>query len=92
MKKRDHIAIISSYSEGESYGLLGPQIAVYEFERDILPPNSTPLVIHHASVLGDWIRKVEMQEQIHYRRYGSIIGWWNQGRDEYPSGAQCSRT
>jgi hypothetical protein len=67
-------------------------IDIYGLEGDILPPNSTPLIIHHASALGDWIRKIEMQEEVRYRRYGSIIGWWNQEQDAYPSGAQYSQT
>jgi len=51
-------------------------IAMYGLERDILPPHSTPLIIHHACALGDWIREVEVREGIQYKRHGSIIGWW----------------
>jgi len=51
-------------------------ISIYGLERDILPPHSTPLIIHHACALGDWIREVEEREGIQYRRHGSIIGWW----------------
>jgi len=43
---------------------------------DILPSHSTPLIIHHASGLADWIRKIEKTERIQFRRYGTIIGWW----------------
>ncbi len=52
-------------------------ISIYGLSRDILPSHSTPLIIHHASSLGDWIREVERREDIHYKRYGSIIGWWD---------------
>lgn len=47
--------------------------------RDILPAHSTPLIIHHASRLGDWIREIETRENIRFQRYGSIIGWWQIG-------------
>lgn len=53
-------------------------IAIYGLDRDILPPHSTPLIIHHASTLGDWIREVEKREGVHYKREGSVIGWWNE--------------
>ncbi len=43
---------------------------------DLLPDHSTPLIIHHASGLGDWIREVEGSEGVEFKRYGSIIGWW----------------
>jgi hypothetical protein len=56
-------------------------IALYGLANDILPPHSTPLIIHHASSLGDWVRAVETQEGIQYKRYGSIIGWWDDDRN-----------
>ncbi|MGD8227055.1 MAG: hypothetical protein PVH82_12265 [Desulfobacteraceae bacterium] len=46
---------------------------------DILPHHSTPLIIHHASRLGDWIREIERRERIQFRRHGSIIEWWRVG-------------
>jgi hypothetical protein len=52
-------------------------IAVYGLERDILPPHSTPLIIHHACALADWTREVEKREGIIYKRHGTIIGWWD---------------
>ena len=51
-------------------------IGIYALHNDILPRHSTPLVIHHASFLGDWIREIEVREGIRFRRYGSVIGWW----------------
>jgi len=51
-------------------------IYLYGLQDDILPPHSTPLIIHHASALGDWIREIERREGLWFKRYGSIIGWW----------------
>jgi hypothetical protein len=67
-------------------------IAIYGLETDILPPNSTPLIIHHASALGDWIREVEKEEGFHYKRFGSIIGWWDEKQDACPNAQQYSQT
>jgi hypothetical protein len=65
----------------ESFANTHKVIGLYGLTNDILPPNSTPLIIHHASSLGDWIRGVEVQEGLQYKRYGSIIGWWDEGRN-----------
>jgi hypothetical protein len=46
---------------------------------DILPEHSTPLIIHHASRLGDWIREIENREGVQFGRRGSIIEWWRVG-------------
>lgn len=51
-------------------------IALYGLQNDILPPHSTPLIIHHASALGDWIREIEKREHLKFRRHGSILAWW----------------
>jgi len=51
-------------------------IAMYQLSLDILPYHSTPLIIHHASGLGDWIRRIEEKEKIEFQRVGSTIGWW----------------
>jgi len=51
-------------------------IYLYGLQNDILPPHSTPLIIHHASGLGHWIREIERREGVGFKRYGSIIGWW----------------
>ncbi|RLB24990.1 MAG: hypothetical protein DRG73_03035 [Deltaproteobacteria bacterium] len=37
-----------------------------------------PLIIHHASGLGNWIREIETREGVQFKRYGSIIGWWHE--------------
>ncbi len=46
---------------------------------DILPDHSIPLIIHHASRLGDWIREIEKREGVQFSRRGSIIEWWKVG-------------
>ena len=80
-----------SSREGANHGLIHPTawdteetaaeiqktIFLYGLQNDILPPHSTPLVIHHASALGDWIREIENREQIWFKRYGTVIGWWD---------------
>ena len=54
-------------------------LGAYALPSDILPSHSTPLIIHHASGLGDWTREVERKEKVLYKRLGSIIGWWQEG-------------
>ena len=53
-------------------------IDLYALAADILPDHSTPLIIHHASALGDWIREIERKEGVSFKRYDSIIGWWEE--------------
>ena len=60
----------------ESEEKIGKVIKEHALDKDILPPHSTPLIIHHASYLGDWIRAVEARENISFKRYVSTIGWW----------------
>ena len=81
-------------SEGAIHGFIHPTpwdtkgteatiqkaIALYGLQNDILPPHSTPLIIHHASGLGQWIREIESREKICFRRLGSIIAWWEPPR------------
>jgi len=43
---------------------------------DIIPDHSIPLIIHHASLLGDWIRHIEESEGKTFKRLGTIIEWW----------------
>jgi hypothetical protein len=54
--------------------------SLYALPPDIIPENSIPLIIHHASGLGDWIREVEIREGVRFKRYGSIIGWWQESK------------
>lgn len=50
----------------------------YALFRDVLPEHSIPLIIHHASALGDWIREIERRETLRFERYVSVIGWWEE--------------
>jgi hypothetical protein len=54
-------------------------ISLYGLLNDILPDRSIPLIIHHASPLGDWIRVIEKREEIQFKRDASIIAWWQIG-------------
>lgn len=76
--------------EGANHGFIHPtpwdtpeisreinhNIAMYQLAMDILPVHSTPLIIHHASGLGDWIRQIETRENVFYERVGTTIAWW----------------
>jgi hypothetical protein len=80
-------------SEGAIHGFIHPTpwdteassaniqrvLSLHTLPPDILPEHSIPLIIHHASGLGDWIREVERREGVQFKRYGSIIGWWKEG-------------
>jgi hypothetical protein len=80
-------------SEGSVHGFIHPTpwdtpdtetnnkrtISLYGLEKDILPGHSVPLIIHHASALGDWMREVERVEAIEFKRDASIIAWWETG-------------
>jgi hypothetical protein len=62
----------------ETAAHIGKAIEMYRLASDILPNRSVPLIIHHASSLGEWIREVETREQVRFERYGSVIGWWEE--------------
>jgi len=78
-------------SEGAIHGFIHPTpwdteassantqrvLSLHTLPPDILPEHSIPLIIHHASGLGYWIREVEQREGVQFKRYGSIIGWWH---------------
>jgi hypothetical protein len=77
--------------EGANHGFIRPtpwddsemlqeidrNIFLHRFFEDILPEHSTPLIIHHASYLGDWIRQIESTTGITFSRGGTWIEWWN---------------
>lgn len=60
----------------ESAATVQKTLYLYALPNDILPPHSTPLIVHHASGLADWAREIEHREGIRFKRYGSVIGWW----------------
>ncbi len=78
--------------EGANHGFIHPtpwddsetisennrNIAMYRLFDDILPPHSVPLIIHHASYLGDWIREIESRLEVAFKRDGTWIEWWSQ--------------
>lgn len=53
-------------------------IAMYRLFDDILPPHSIPLIIHHSSYLGDWVRQIESALPVAFKRDGTWIEWWSQ--------------
>jgi hypothetical protein len=77
--------------EGANHGFIRPtpwddsetmlemdrNIFLYRFFEDILPEHSTPLIIHHASYLGNWIRQIESVTGVTFSRDGTWIEWWN---------------
>ncbi|MEE4262591.1 MAG: hypothetical protein V2I56_07850 [Desulfobacteraceae bacterium] len=68
------------WDTGETTASIQKNIALYGLQNDILPPHSTPLIIHHASGLGQWIREIERREKLCFKRLGSIIAWWEAPR------------
>jgi len=77
--------------EGANHGFIRPtpwddsetlqetdrNIFLHRLFEDILPEHSTPLIMHHASYLGDWIRQIESATGITFGRSGTWIEWWN---------------
>jgi hypothetical protein len=77
--------------EGANHGFIRPtpwddsetmqetdrNIFLHRFFEDILPDHSTPLIMHHGSYLGDWIRQIESATEITFNREGTWIEWWN---------------
>jgi len=68
------------WDTGETSANIQRVLSQYTLPPDILPEHSIPLIVHHASGLGDWIREVERREGVQFKRYGSIIGWWQEGK------------
>ena len=65
------------WDDSETMLELDRNIFLHRFFEDILPEHSTPLIIHHASYLGDWIRQIELTTGITFSREGTWIEWWN---------------
>ena len=91
LKSRYGHALLYRRDEGANHGFIRPtpwddgetmqetdrNIFLHRFFEDILPEHSTPLIIHHASYLGDWIRQIESATGISFSREGTWIEWWN---------------
>ena len=65
------------WDDSETVMEVDRNIFLHRFFDDILPEHSTPLIIHHASYLGDWIRQIESTTGITFSREGTWIEWWN---------------
>jgi hypothetical protein len=65
------------WDDGETLQEMDRNIFLHQLFEDILPEHSTPLIIHHASYLGMWIREIESQTGITFGRDGTWIEWWN---------------
>jgi hypothetical protein len=68
----------TAWDTAETEANIQKTIYLYGLQNDILPPHSTPLIVHHASALGFWIREIERRERLWFKRYDSIIGWWEE--------------
>jgi hypothetical protein len=91
LKDRYGSTFLYRREEGANHGFIRPtpwddsdtmqetdrNIFLHRFFEDILPEHSTPLIIHHASYLGDWIRQIESATDITFSREGTWIEWWN---------------
>jgi hypothetical protein len=65
------------WDDGETMMEMDRNIFLHRLFEDVLPEHSTPLIIHHASYLGDWIRQIESATDITFSRDGTWIEWWN---------------
>jgi hypothetical protein len=91
LKDRYGSTFLYRRDEGANHGFIRPtpwddsetmqetdrNIFLHQFFEDILPEHSTPLIIHHASYLGDWIRQIESTTDVTFSREGTWIEWWN---------------
>ena len=91
LKDRFGSTLLYRRDEGANHGFIRPtpwddsetiqevdrNIFLHRFFEDILPEHSTPLIIHHASYLGDWIRQIESTSSTTFKRQGTWIKWWN---------------
>ena len=68
------------WDDSETLQEIDRNIFLHRFFEDVLPEHSIPLIIHHASYLGDWIRKIESMSGITFSRGGTWIEWWNPSR------------
>jgi len=65
------------WDDSETLQEIDRNIFLHRFFEDVLPEHSIPLIIHHASYLGDWIRKIESTSGVTFSRDGTWIEWWN---------------
>jgi hypothetical protein len=72
------------WDDGETMREMDRNIFLHRLFEDILPRHSTPLIIHHGSFLGDWIREIESTTGIAFGRDGTWIEWWNPSDSSLP--------
>ena len=91
LKARFGHILLYRRDEGANHGFIHPTpwdneetirennrtIAMYRLFDDILPRHSVPLIIHHSSFLGDWIRRLETDLSLAFKRDGTWIEWWS---------------
>jgi hypothetical protein len=91
LKGRFGDVLLYRTDEGANHGFIHPtpwdddettsennmNIAMYRLFDDILPSHSVPLIIHHSSYLGDWIRRIESEQRVAFKRDGTWIEWWS---------------
>lgn len=91
LKYRYKKTLLYSRNEGAFHGFIHPTpwddeetmidmnktMYMYNLFEDIMPEYSVPLIIHHASCLGDWIRSIEVKAGVRFGRDGNWIEWWN---------------
>ncbi len=65
------------WDDSETLQEMDRNIFLHRLFEDILPDRSTPLIIHHASYLGNWIRQIESTTGVTFNRDGTWIEWWN---------------
>lgn len=66
------------WDDDESMSEMEMNMYLHGLFEDIIPEQSVPLIIHHASCLGDWIRSLEEKAGVRFGRDGNWIEWWNQ--------------
>jgi hypothetical protein len=91
LKTRYRETLLYRRDEGAFHGFIHPtpwdsddtmsemnmNMYMYGLFEDIIPEHSIPLIIHHASCLGDWVRSLEEKTGIRFGRDGNWIEWWN---------------
>jgi hypothetical protein len=65
------------WDDSETFPEMDRNIFLHGLFDDILPEHSTPLIIHHGSALGDWVRQIEESINVTFGREGTWIEWWN---------------
>jgi hypothetical protein len=65
------------WDDEETMSEMNMNMYMHGLFEDIIPEHSIPLIIHHASCLGDWMRSVEERAGVRFGRDGNWIEWWN---------------